>query len=142
MPHLERKKTEEKKVDGQNFAVMVEALYVINLLLVPVLAFIVLVYLFLKKHGSLPPLANSHLEQTISAGFITAAMFFVGGLTIMMMNLSGVEDVTLWMIAVIAFTIVHATMVFLGVIGLAKALAGKCWRYPVVGRELPPGCPE
>lgn len=142
MPHSEHKNSKDIKVDGQDFAVLVEALYVINLLLVPVLAFIVLVYLFLKKHGSLPPLANSHLEQTISAGLITAVMFFTGGLTIMMMSLGGVEDVTLWMIAVITFTIVHATMVFLGVIGLAKALAGKCWRYPVVGRKLPPGCPE
>jgi len=142
MPHLENKKTEEIKVDGQDFAVMVEALYVINLLLVPVLAFIILVYLFLKKHGSLPPLANSHLEQTISAGFITAVMFFTGGMTIMMMRLGGVEDVTLWLIAVILFTILHATMVLLGVMGLAKALAGKCWSYPVVGRKLPPGCPQ
>lgn len=142
MLHSESKKTEENKVDGQDFAVMVEALYVINLLLLPVLAFIVLVYLFLKKHGSLPPLANSHLEQTISAGLITAVIFFTGGMTIMLMSLAGVEDVTLWMVAVIMFTIIHATMVFLGVIGLAKALAGKCWRYPVVGRKLPPGCPE
>ena len=142
MQHSENEHKKDVKVDGQDFAVMVEALYVINLLLVPVLAFMVLVYLFLKKHGSLPPLATSHLEQTISAGFITAVMFFTGGMTIMMMSLSGVEDVTLWMIAIITFTIVHATMVFLGVIGLAKALAGKCWSYPVVGRRLPPGCPE
>lgn len=142
MPHSENNITEEKQVDGQDFAVMVEALYVINLLLVPVLAFIILVYLFLKKHGSLPPLANSHLEQTISAGLLTAVMFFVGGMTIMMMNLGGIEDVTLWVIAIILFTILHATMVLLGVIGLAKALSGKCWSYPVVGRKLPPDCPE
>jgi len=142
MPQSENKKSKQEEVAGQDFAVMVEALYVINLLLVPVLAFIVLVYLFIKKHGSLPPLANSHLEQTISAGLLTAVMFFVAALTIMIMRLNGIEDVTLWIIAVILFTILHASMVPLGVLGLAQALAGKCWRYPVVGRSLPSGCPE
>ena len=136
------KKTKDVKVDGQDFAVLFESLYVANLLFLPVLAFIILVFLFLKKHGSLPPLANSHLEQTISAGFLTAIMFFVAALTIMMMRLVGVEDITLWLIAIILYTIVYATMLLLGILGLAKALSGKCWSYPVVGRKLPPGCPE
>lgn len=142
MPHLENKNTEGVKTEGQDFAVLVESLYVANLLILPLLSFVVLVYLFLKKHGSLPPLANSHLEQTISASLYIAAMFFIAAMTIMIMRLSGIEDVTLWMIAVILFTILHATMVFLGILGLAKALSGKCWRYPVVGRALPQGCPE
>lgn len=136
------KNTKDVKVDGQDFAVLVESLYVANLLILPVLSFVILVFLFLKKHGSLPPLANSHLEQTISAGFLTAVMFFVSALTIMMMRLIGVEDITLWLIAILLFTILHATMVLLGIMGLAKALSGKCWSYPVVGRKLPPGCPE
>ena len=136
------KKTKDVKVDGQDFAVLFESLYVANLLFLPVLAFIILVFLFLKKHGSLPPLANSHLEQTISAGFLTDIMFFVAALTIMMMRLVGVEDITLWLIAIILYTIVYATMLLLGILGLAKALSGKCWSYPVVGRKLPPGCPE
>lgn len=142
MPQSENNNSEEVKVDGQDFAVMVESLYVANLLILPVLSFVVLVYLFLKRHGSLAPLANSHLEQAVSAGLMTAVMFFTAALTIMIMRLSGVEDVTLWMVAIILFTILHATMVLLGVLGLAKALSGKCWRYPVVGRPLPPGCPE
>jgi uncharacterized membrane protein len=45
------------------------------------------------------------------------------------------------MIVVLAFTIMHASMVLLGVVGLAKALSGKCWRYPVFGKALPHGCP-
>ena len=136
------KNTKDVKVAGQDFAVLVESLYVANLLILPVLSFVILVFLFLKKHGSLPPLANSHLEQTISAGFLTAIMFFVAALTIMTMRLVGVEDITLWLIAIILYTIVYATMLLLGILGLAKALSGKCWSYPVVGRKLPPGCPE
>ena len=132
----------DSKMDGKDFAVLVESLYVANLLILPVLAFIILALIFLKKLGSLPALADSHLEQTMSASIWIGVFFFITALTVMLMNLVGVEDVTLWMIAIITFTIIHATMVLFGVFGLAKALSGKCWRYPVVGKPLPANCPE
>jgi hypothetical protein len=133
---------DDSKIDGKDLAVLAESLYVANLLILPVLAFIILALIFLKKHGSLPALADSHLEQTMSASIWTGAFFFIVAFTIMLMNLTGIEDVTLWIITVITFTIIHATMVLLGVFGLAKALSGKCWRYPLVGTTLPANCPE
>jgi uncharacterized membrane protein len=142
MQDLENKPQKETTVAGQDFAILAESLYIANLLILPVIAFVVLVFLFLKKHGTLPPLAESHLEQTISAGIWTAVIFFVASMTIMMMSLLGIEDVTLWVIVVILFTVVHATMVLLGVLGLAKALSGKCWTYPVVGKPLRHDCPR
>jgi len=129
-------------MDEKDFAVLVESLYVANLLILPVLAFIILALLFIKKHGSLPTLADAHLEQTMSASIWIGVIFFIAAITVMLMNLLGVEDVTLWVIAIITFTIIHATMVLLGVVGLAKALAGKCWRYPLVGKPLPANCPQ
>jgi uncharacterized Tic20 family protein len=128
--------------DGRNFAVLVESLYVANLLILPVLAFIILALIFIKKHGSLPALADAHLEQTMSASIWIGVIFFIAAITVMSMNLVGVEDVTLWIIAIITFTIIHATMVLFGVFGLAKALAGKCWRYPLIGKPLPANYPE
>jgi uncharacterized Tic20 family protein len=142
MQDSDNKPEQGTAVAGQDFAILAESLYIANLLILPVFAFIVLVFLFLKKHGTLPPLAQSHLEQTISAGIWIAVIFFVGGMTIMLMRLLGTEDVTLWVIVIILFTIIHATMVLLGVLGLAKALAGKCWRYPVIGKPLHRDCPR
>ncbi len=141
MQDSENKPPQNNPVAGQDFAVLVESLYVANLLILPMLAFIALAILFLKKHGSLPPLADSHLEQTMSACIWIAVMFSIAAMTIMVMSLVGIEDVTLWVIIVILFTILHATMVLLGVFGLSKALAGKCWRYPVIGKPLPHNCP-
>ena len=135
-------KHDTDKMDEKDFAVLVESLYVANLLILPVLAFIILALLFIKKHGSLPTLADAHLEQTMSASIWIGVIFFIAAITVMLMNLLGVEDVTLWVIAIITFTIIHATMVLLGVVGLAKALAGKCWRYPLVGKPLPANCPQ
>ena len=87
----------DSKMDGKDFAVLVESLYVANLLILPVLAFIILALIFLKKHGSLPALADSHLEQTMSASIWIGVFFFITALTVMLMNLVGIEDVTLWM---------------------------------------------
>ena len=53
--------------DGRRLAVLAESLYVLNLLLLPVIAFIILLYLFLRHRRSAPPLARNHLEQTVGA---------------------------------------------------------------------------
>jgi len=140
MPHSDNQTPGETGIEGQSLAVLAESLYVANLLILPFLAFIVLAVMFLKKHRKAPALARSHLEQTMSASISIAVMFFAAAVIVMLLKMWGLEDVTVWMIVVIVFTIIHATMVLLGVLGLAKAMAGKCWRYPVFGRALPHGC--
>lgn len=133
---------EEPAVEGQNLAVVAESLYVANLLILPFIAFFVLVTIFFKQHASAPPLARSHLEQTLYASIGIAIMFLVCAVIILLLKAWGLEDVGLWMIVVIVFTIIHATMVLFGVLGLAKAMSGKCWQYPVFGKALPRDCPE
>ena len=143
MPHSDKNlPVEEQAVEGQSLAVVAESLYVANLLILPFIAFFALVYLFMKQHGSAPPLARSHLEQTLSASIGIAIMFFACAMIIMLLRAWGLEDVSIWMIVVIVFTIIHATMVLFGVLGLAKAMSGKCWRYPVFGKALPRDCPQ
>jgi uncharacterized Tic20 family protein len=147
MQHSENKTPENNQLDGQdiegkNSAILIESLYVANLLILPGLAFMALLYLFMTKHDKLPVLAKSHLEQTISACVWIAVMFLIASTTIMIMRFSGVEDVTLWMIVVILFTMLHASMVLLGIVGLSKALSGKCYRYPVFGKAMPHDCPR
>jgi len=47
-----------------------------------------------------------------------------------------------WVLVILYFSACHSTLVLLGVVGLAKAMAGQCWRYPLIGRPLPAGCPK
>ena len=138
----ENRPVDEPAVEGQSLAVVAESLYVANLLILPFLAFFALVYIFFRQHASAPPLARSHLEQTLSASIGIAIMFFACAVIIMLLKVGGLEDVGIWMIVVIVFTIIHATMVLFGVLGLAKAMSGKCWRYPVFGKTLPRDCPR
>lgn len=142
MPHSDDLENTGNRVDGQQLAILAESLYVANLLIIPFLGFIILGFVFLKKHGTAPPLAQSHLEQTIAASIGIAVMFIACTGVIMLLKMWGLEAVGVWMIVVIVFTIIHATMVLFGVLGLAKAMAGKCWRYPVFGHALPHDCPQ
>ena len=126
---------------GKNLAVAAESLYVANLLILPFIAFVALLLLYLKHNGKAPPLAQSHLDQTLRTSLWIGVIFTTAASIVVLLRMQGMEDVTLWMIVVLAFTIMHASMVLLGVVGLAKALSGKCWRYPLFGKALPRGCP-
>ena len=58
------------------------------------------------------------------------------------MLLGGYSGAHTWVLVILYFTVCHSTLVLLGVVGLAKAMAGQCWRYPLIGRPLPAGCPK
>ena len=55
---------------------------------------------------------------------------------IIIVLLGGYQSPDTWVVVVIYFTSCHATLVLLGVLGLAKAMAGQCYRFPLVGRPL------
>jgi uncharacterized Tic20 family protein len=41
-----------------------------------------------------------------------------------------------WLLVILYFTVCHSTLVLLGMLGLVKAMAGQCFRFPLVGRPL------
>lgn len=117
---------------GTSLAVTAEALYLVNLLLVPGVAFAILVVLYLRRSGTAPPLARCHLRQTLFASLWAGVLLVaVNGL---ILALGGYDASNTWVILVLYFTTCHATLVLLGMLGLAKAMAGQPYRYPLIGR--------
>jgi uncharacterized Tic20 family protein len=125
-------------VPGEGLATAAESLYLANLLLAPGLAFAGLAWLYLKRRRGAPPLAAAHLDQTLSAS-LWAGVLLVG-VNAAILLLGGYDGPNVWAVVIVYFTVFHSTLVLLGILGLAKAMAGQCWRYPLVGRPLPPGC--
>ena len=78
------------------------------------------------------------LDQTLSASVWGGILLVV--INAMILLLGGYDGPFTWMIVIIYFTICHSTLILLGMLGLAKALAGKCYRYPLIGFRLPDGC--
>jgi hypothetical protein len=135
MPPSEVNKGAGTPPKGQSLAVIAESLYLINLLLAPGLAFIALVIVYLRQMREAPPLARCHLRQTMAAS-IWAGIFLIV-INLLIVAFGGYDASYTWMFVVLYFTACHSTLIFLGMVGLAKAMAGKPWRYPLVGRACP-----
>lgn len=124
---------EEEKA-GQNLAVLAEALYLINLLLLPGLAFTLLFGLWLKYKDSAPPLARQHLKQTTYVSLIGGFLIFT--LSGMILILGGLAWEWTWVILILYFTCIHSTLVLLGMYALIKAMNGQTWRFPLIGPAI------
>lgn len=122
----------EPEVAGQTLAVTAEALYLANLLVAPGLAFFILLALYFRRSEKTPPLADCHLRQTVRASIWGGILLVVANLLIIL--LGGYTAPTTWTIVILYFTTCHSTLVLLGVVGLAKAMAGRNYIYPLVGR--------
>jgi hypothetical protein len=124
---------------GIGLAIAVEALYLANLLLAPGLAFIILAVLYRRHYATTAPLAAAHLAQTLRASIWAGVLLVIVNLLIV--GLGGYRSSHTWVILIIYFTLAHSTLVVFGAIGLSRAMAGQCWRFPLVGRPLPKDCP-
>ena len=118
---------------GRTLAIAAEALYLFNLLLAPGLAFVILLVLYFRYRYIAAPLAACHMRQTISASIWAGIILVV--INLLIVALGGYEREWTWVIAILYFTVCHATLVLLGALGLASAINGKVYRYPLIGRS-------
>lgn len=133
MPPLETKQGSRGNSTGMDLAIKAEALYLANLLILPGIAFIVLLVYYLRNRQSAAPLAVCHLNQTLSASIWAGVLIIV--LNAGILFFSGYDSPTTWVIVILYFTVVHASFVMLGALGLARAMAGKHYHFPLVGRS-------
>jgi uncharacterized Tic20 family protein len=118
---------------GQGLAVAAESLFLANLLILPGIALAVLFWLW-RKNPQAPPLARNHLEQTFFVSLWGGAL--IGVFTLAFLALGGLQWAWTWVLVIIYFTCVHSTLVVCGMLGLARAMAGKPFRYPLLGPGL------
>ena len=75
---------------------------------------------------------------------VLVASLWAGGLLVivngLILLLGGYQGAATWTLVILYFTLAHSSLVMLGILGLAKALAGQCFRFPLVGPPLPAGC--
>jgi hypothetical protein len=119
--------------EGQRLAVTAQALFLVNLMLAPGLAFIGVAWLWYKHHATGPQLARCHLEQTFRASLWAGILLVIANIAVIL--LGGFQSVWTWVVVILWFTCVHSTLILLGVVGLVKAMAGKPFVFPLVGKR-------
>ena len=118
-------------IPGRELAVTAEALYLANLMIVPGLSFLALLWLWWRERGQAPELARGHLRQTVAASLWAGVLLVIANGAILLAG--GYASPHTWIIVILYFTTCHSTLIFCGAIGLAKALAGKPFRFPLIG---------
>ncbi|MER2554930.1 MAG: hypothetical protein ABTQ28_16865 [Thauera sp.] len=121
----------DDSVPDFDIAIAAEALFLINLLLLPGLAFLVLMALWAIHHDHPDPIARNHLRQTGWTCIWGGLLLVVISTTILL--LGGFDNPWTWVIGILYFTFIHSTLVLLGIVGLSRAINRRVWRYPVLG---------
>jgi hypothetical protein len=122
---------EQEALEEATVAVQAEALYLINLLLLPGVAFIGLLWLAHRHAGSPNPLTRCHLRQTLRASIWAGVLLMA--VTLLIMLLGGFTAPATWVVLILYFISCHSALVLFGVLGLARAMAGQTYIYPLVG---------
>lgn len=136
MPHSDVENnlsdTDEEQ-PGQTLAVYAELFFLLNLVFLPVLGFIILTILYLRYRDTAPALARCHLRQTFNASIWAGIMLvLVNGLIIL---LGGYDSPSVWLIVILYLTSIHSVFIMFGTFGLTRAMNGKHYHYPLIGRK-------
>jgi len=119
---------------GPPLAVAAEALFLINLMILPVIGFglLMLLWLLYRRHPA--PLVRNHLQQTVTVSIYGGAILV--GLSVAVFLLGGFDNPWSWVIGVLYFVCLHAALIIFGVMGLNAAILRRPYRYPVLGPRL------
>ncbi|MFW2371857.1 MAG: hypothetical protein ACN4GM_01950 [Gammaproteobacteria bacterium] len=114
-------------------ATQAEALYLINLLLLPGIGFILLLLMYKQHAKDGAALVRCHLKQTMNASIWAGILLVI--INALILFLGSYSEPWTWVVLIIYFTSIHATLVLLGVVGLSKAMAGRHYHYPLIGNR-------
>lgn len=115
-------------------AILSEALFLANLLLIPVIPFLILFSMYIKHRNNTDSLAFNHIRQNFIAS-IWAGIFIVlvaGAFYF----LSDISQAATWTIIITYMTCVHSVFVMYGIYGLSKAMGGYKVKFPLIGKKI------
>lgn len=112
-------------------AVQAEVLYLVNLLLAPGLAFLLLLWLARRHRASTNPLTRCHLRQAVRVS-LWAGLLLIAVPALIMLTVD-LGQPAAWILLLLYVLCCHATLVLLGVLGLSRAIAGQTFVYPLLG---------
>jgi hypothetical protein len=118
---------------GQRLALTAECLFLANLTLAPVVAFLLLLVLYYRQNTETPALARCHLRQAM-AGSLWAGVLLVL-LNCVILLLGGYHSTYTLIALILYFITCHSVFILLGMAGIAKALSGQPFVYPLIGRR-------
>jgi O-antigen ligase len=121
---------------GKSLAITAQSLYLVNLMLAPGLAFVLLLLLYRFNRGRADALAMNHLSQTVGVSLVGGALIVVASAVLLL--LGGLDSGYIWMVVILYFILIHSSLILMGVMGLVKAMDGQHYVFPLIGRPFRP----
>ena len=119
---------DDSKTLNSRLAVVAPVLFLLNLLLLPGLAFLILTYLYYKYKDIDDPIARTQLIQNFYASIV--AGLAIVGISIIIILIGGLSSMYSWMIMLLYALSIHATLVLLGAFSFAKGVNQEAYIYP------------
>jgi hypothetical protein len=110
------------KTKQSSLAIAAQALYLLNLLALPGLAFLILLGLFFKRQKATDQLGRCHLHQAVLLSLWGLTLLVGGGLPLWLLLQDSPAGISMTLLYII---VIHTGFVLLGIIGLAKAISGQ-----------------
>jgi uncharacterized Tic20 family protein len=121
---------------GKSLAITAQSLYLVNLMIAPGLAFVLLLLLYGFNRGRADALAMNHLSQTVGVSLVGGALIVVASTVLLL--LGGLDSGYIWMVVILYFILIHSSLILMGVMGLVKAMDGQHYVFPLIGRPFRP----
>ena len=119
---------EQEKLLGERLAIAAPVLYLLNLLLLPGLAFLILVLIYIKYRHIDHQVARVQLQQNFIASI--CAGIAILGVSLIIITIGGFDSMYSWMIMLTYAVSIHAALVLCGALSLAKGINKKTFFYP------------
>lgn len=114
-----------------DLAVRAAALYLLNILLLPGIAFVLLLAMLVRHHQHPSALVRNHLEQALRASLYAGFMLVL--VSAMVLLYGDIHHVHTWMGLILYVLCLHSVFILFGVLALSHAQAGRLFRYPLIG---------
>ena len=99
-----------------SLAVVAASLYLLNLLLLPGLAFGVLVWLWAVRRRNASAVDRSHLDNAVRGSLLAGVM--LAGVSLLILALGGFGQAATWVALILYVVTIHAALVLVGVLML------------------------
>lgn len=113
-------------------AALAQILFLTNITVLPILSFVILIFLYNKTNTEQHSILVQHYRQSILANIIAGILLFV--VSAFILGFGSFDSVYTWMWLILYFTCIHSMLILFGVFALIKAQAGQAYVYPVFGR--------
>jgi len=118
---------EESRLAG-----LAQTLFLLNISFLPVVSFIILITLYLKKQPFENLTVRLHFRQAILANILAGILLLAISGIILFIN--DFNSPYTWAILITYFTCVHSALILYGVYALMKTFSQQAYVYPLIGK--------